>query len=522
LNNYRSHILNHLKISEALTSPSNIDEDFFELGRILEIIRNQDEEFIFFVSLAASKILDYNSKAEHYYSLIFLNEILNENLNEKEFIKIWQNLFNIFINKMEFKHLFDKEENLFEILFFNFFFNLIIRRFAHLVETEDYIQLLSTYLELENYDILFYFMENNDLLQINENNILECDKKKFSLIANGIHNNQNRNLNININSETHTNKNTNNNNNNNINSISLNANNNSHNTNNNNITYNNNNNKNQTPKNLKHLINLKSFNSKLIRNDTSLEYNILLIYKLINYFSQSFHAQKGDLVILQKLQGAFKFLYRILTNLRSFNEISFDTLSYIHNIFKLLQEENFVCIFIAQKNAAGCAESFYRLVESIVPRLLPILPSIDDQKWHFFLSVLNTLVTTLLIEDPLTQVKSFEFLKIIFDGIKIPAMILKEVLNILASYFNGMRLCNFKHSKYWIDLFAVFDNVIKANEDLLNNENEMGRLWQIYVKGFVDNYRQTKKIDSAEKEDVDFQTKMKLKETLNFVYNRGK
>jgi len=338
-------------------------------------------------------------------------------------------------------------------------------------------------------------MENNDILQINENNCLECDKKK--LISNT--NNNIEKLNPSL---DNTNANS---------SFSLNK-----------IINNSdiNNDKNLICV-LKQAINLQNFNSKLIKKDTCIEYNILLIYKLINYYAQNFQAQKGDINILSKLKEAFKFLYRVLSNLSSFNEISIDSLTYIHNIFKLLQEEKFVCLLISQKSGAGCAESFYRIVETIIPRLLSSLPSIDDQKWHFFLSVLNTLVTTLLIEETNTQVKSFEFLKKLFDGIKIPAMILKEVLNILVSYFNGMRLCNFKHANYWIDLFAVFDNIIKANEDLLNNENEMSRLWQIYVKGFVDNYRQTKKIYCEEKEDVDLLTKMMLKETLNFVYNKG-
>ncbi len=471
LNKYHEHILNHLKITEALTSSNRIDEDFFEINKILEIIRNQDEEFIFFVSLAASKILDYNSKGEHYYSLIFLNEILNENLNEKEFIKIWQNLYNIFINKMEFKHIFDKEENLFEILFFNYFFNLIIRRFSNLIEIEDYIQLLNIYSEVENYDILFYFMENNDFLHINENNLLESDKKLFE---NYFYTNTKEKGNSSDNNKI-------------------------------NNTYK----------------MLSNFNKKLIKKDTCLEYNILLIYKLVNYFCQNFQIQKNEINYLIKICEAFKFLFRIISNINNFNELTMDSISYIHNIFKLLQEDNFICSFISQK-AVGLSDSFYRVVDCIIPRLMVSLPSIDDQKWHFFLSILNTLINTLLIEEEKIQIKSFTTLKMLFEGIKIPAMILKEVMNIFASYFNGMRLCNYKHLKFWIDLFTIFDYLIKANEEILNNENEMGRLWQIYIKGFVDNYRQTNKINLSEIEKIDYLVKEMLKETLNFVYNRGK
>jgi hypothetical protein len=51
---------------------------------------------------------------------------------------------------------------------------------------------------------------------------------------------------------------------------------------------------------------------------------------------------------------------------------------------------------------------------------------------------------------------------------------------------------------------------------------KLGRLWQIYIKGFVDNYRQTNKINLSEIEKIDYLVKEMLKETLNFVYNRGK
>ena len=456
MNNYKNHIFQHLRITEEVKSNNSFDEEFFELKKILEIIRNQDEEFIFFVSLAASKILDYN-KAEHYYSLIFLNEILNENLNEKEFIKIWQNLFNIFTNKLEFKHIFDKEENLFEILFFNHFFNLIIHRFCHLIEIEDYIQLLSIYSEIENLEILFYFMENNDFLHINSGCYLESDDK--------------------------------------------------------NIFFSYNKNSKYNPK--KNSLELNKYN-KLIKRDISVELNILLIYKLINYFSQNFQNQKSELSI-EKLKDSFKFLYRIISNITNFNDITLDTLSYLHNIFKLLQENNFICFYISYK--PDYDESFYRVVNEIIPKLIISLPNIDDQKWHFFLSIMNTLINTLLLEDEITQKKSFVYLTKLFSYIKIPPMILKEVLNILASYFNGMRLCNFKHSNFWIDLFNIFNYLFVYNEEMINNEKEMDRLWQIYIKGFMDNYRQNKK----QGDDLtDINTKSIIRDTLNFVYSRGK
>jgi hypothetical protein len=161
---YRCSIYKYLKISQDFVKIKNFNEDLIEISKILEIIKNQEEEFIFFVSLAASKILDFNLKAEHYYSLIFLNEILDFTLKEKEFIKIWQNLFNIFLNKLEFKHLFDKEENLFDIFYINHFLYEILIRFFTVIDVEDYILLLEKYQEIENMEVLASMLEDNDRL----------------------------------------------------------------------------------------------------------------------------------------------------------------------------------------------------------------------------------------------------------------------------------------------------------------------------------------------------------------------
>jgi hypothetical protein len=140
----------------------NEEDALIELSKIIDLIRSQEEEFIFFVNLASSKIINYVNKTEYYYSLVFLNEILDKNLKEKEFIIIWRSLYNIFFNNLEFKHIFDKEENLFDILFINYIMYEIMSRFANLIDIEDYYQLLENYLEIDNHDILFQILEHND------------------------------------------------------------------------------------------------------------------------------------------------------------------------------------------------------------------------------------------------------------------------------------------------------------------------------------------------------------------------
>ncbi len=482
------------EISEGEEKYQNI----FELEKILDIIRNEDEEFIFFVSLAASKILDNNKKTERYYSLIFLNEILNENLKEKEFLKIWPNLFNIFINKMEFKHIFDKEENLFEILFFNYFFNLIIRRFFHLIEPQDYQNLLIIYNEIDNFDILFNFIENNDVIFITSDNLQKNDKGILSFSYKNENFNfmefkqflilEEKNLRekekdkdkgkININLKK-------------------------------NEIFNYNYNFNFDP-------------SKFIRKDTSLEIIILIIFKLIKYNSQNFFnlqlSQNNDFNYLDKIKDCFKFLYRIIYHIKNFEDISIDTLTNIHNIFKLLQEKNLICIILSTN--IENSNYFYLLIENLIPKLLISLPNVDDQKWHFYLSVLNTLTNSLLIKENNLQRLTFLHLKNLFRDVKIPKMILKEVFNILASYYNQIRIEVFKHEKYWEDLFFIFFNLIKSNEDIVYTENEIATFWQIYVKGFLDCFRTTSKSENIDDDNI-LEARILIKETLNFVYNKG-
>ena len=127
---------------------------------ILNKIKIQEEEFIFFVTYATNKILEYQGQNEKYISLIFLNEIL-KNIPEKQFGKIWPNLFNIFKTKMKFNKV--NEDNIFEILFFNYFLTQIIKDYFKNILNEDYNQILETYEEISSVELLLIILEYNDL-----------------------------------------------------------------------------------------------------------------------------------------------------------------------------------------------------------------------------------------------------------------------------------------------------------------------------------------------------------------------
>lgn len=166
---------------DSNSKPLNLkSEELIEVSKILDILKGEEEEFIFFVTLAASKILDYQNKKEVYISLIFLKEILNDT-SQKNFIKIWQNLYQIFKSKMEFKA--ENEESLFDTLYINFFLHSILIKYFSAIENEDYYQLLENYIEIDNSEILYIVLENNNsLIQSAINNNKHINDKIFEIL----------------------------------------------------------------------------------------------------------------------------------------------------------------------------------------------------------------------------------------------------------------------------------------------------------------------------------------------------
>ena len=149
------------KIKSKINEENNIDNKLIDAKIILNKIKTQEEEFIFFVTYATSKILQYEkNESEIYISLIFLNEILKK-IPDKQFGKIWPNIFNIFKTKMVFKEV--NEDNIFQILFINFFLTQIIKDYFNNVLNEDYGQILETYEEIGSVELLLIILDINDL-----------------------------------------------------------------------------------------------------------------------------------------------------------------------------------------------------------------------------------------------------------------------------------------------------------------------------------------------------------------------
>ena len=182
---YKGLIYTKLGINTVI--PKKNDEELIEVKQILDILQGDEEEFIFFVTLSASKILDYQNKNEFYFSLLFLKEIL-KNISQNNFIKIWPTLYNIFKSKMEFKK--DNEEDfLFDILYTNFFLHQIVAQYFISIENEDYCQLLENYVEIDNVEILYVILENNNNLIKNAiDNKKYINDKIFDILISLMHN----------------------------------------------------------------------------------------------------------------------------------------------------------------------------------------------------------------------------------------------------------------------------------------------------------------------------------------------
>ena len=142
-------------------------------------MKQKEEDFLFFLNAASVRILDYNYLHELFYSIIFLFEVISDSLEEKEFVKIWHSLLNILYNKMEFNDNFDEKENrVFEvILIIEFVINIISKNISF-IESHDYYCFLEKFLEVENIDLLYFLLENNNKIVLHKNayNILRKEQ----------------------------------------------------------------------------------------------------------------------------------------------------------------------------------------------------------------------------------------------------------------------------------------------------------------------------------------------------------
>lgn len=426
---YRGFILKNMNIIKDSQDEKKdvVDAEYLiEISKILELIKNQDEEFIFFVTLAASKILDFQSKTEFYFSLIFLNEILDSKLPEKEFMKIWQNLFNIFRSKLEFKLIFDKEENLFDILYTNYFLSEIMTRFCNVIEVEDYYLLLENYNEIENIDVLYLLMENNNRL----------------------------------------------------------------------------------------IISLKGHSHRKII-DKMFEVCVSMIYRIVEHYSQQIVRNKNNYA-LQKLYNSTFFLKDLILCIKDISILSTESLNSIYKILRCFYDNNFLSVF---SECLSSSEVIYEITKIILDKLMNCLPKSDDEKWELFMFLLDFSLKSSVIENEELQHKFIEILILMFTSSKVPLLKFKEIGLLMNNYYNSFANLKSKYSNYWVDIFKLFYAILSNNEELLNSQNDIDTLWNLFIRkfliSFVDYNKKTNKPD-------EHLYKVELNKIFAYVINHGK
>lgn len=179
---FKSYIIKLLKINSnnkiERREDQYLTEPLCSFKKIINKIRKNTEEFPFLLNLAFMRIIEYKDISEMCLSILFLNEILKEELTEIEFSKIWHNLLNILHSKMELNTNFgEKENNVFEVMLINDFVTTAISKYINCINSQDYYSFLEKYIEIDNTEIIYYILENNNKI-VNTINSLNIIKKE--------------------------------------------------------------------------------------------------------------------------------------------------------------------------------------------------------------------------------------------------------------------------------------------------------------------------------------------------------
>ena len=429
------------KINNNITKNynDNYNNKLIDAKMILNKIKFQEEEFIFFVTYATSKILEYEDQKAIYIGLIFLNEIL-KNIPEKQFGKIWPNIFNIFKTKMQFSKV--NEDNIFEILFFNFFLTQIIKDYFNNILNEDYNQILETYEEISSVELLLIILECNDYfiktaINLNKNlstqnieNLIYLLYKLFLQLSKNI-SNLNNNYMLNTQNGLIT-----------INQM-------------NKVIYLFNN----------ILLTIKT-NDILFLDCSSRIFNIVkLLYD--NNICKIFFELK------QKTNNVSE-LISILSKIVS--ECMETTSRYIKEAKnKNMQEEEIVKI--KEKN------EFYN-------------------SFYIFLGQFSMKCS--LIEDEEIQ-KLFFSQMAFFNSKPIPQGYISKVINILQEWHQCFAGLKIKYQNFWKDVINLFYGLFMNNPSIQNNTTDIEKLWTLLIKKYMISFNDENKINSnlSTKEEIE-------------------
>ena len=406
---------------------------------ILNKIKVQEEEFIFFVTYATSKILEYEDQKEIYISLIFLNEIL-KNIPEKQFDKIWPNIFNIFKTKMQFKKV--NEDNIFEILFFNYFLTQIIKDYFNNVLNEDYNQLLETYEEISSVELLLIILECNDVF------IKTSINKKKNLSSQNIENLIFLLYKLFL----------------------------------------------QLSKNISNL------NNNYMLNTQNGLFTLNQMNKVVYLFNNVLLTIKPKDLLLMDINSRIYNIVKLLYD-NNIAKIFFELKQTTNNVSELISTlSNIVseCMDISLTNLKDGKKN------NIDENELAKLKEKNEFYNSFFIFLGQFSLKCSLIEDE--KVQKLFFTQMSFYVKKpIPQGYISKVINILEEWHKCFPQLKIKYQNFWKDVINMFHALFMNNPAIQNNTTEIEKLWTLLIKKYMTSFNDENKMNNnySAKEEIE-------------------
>ena len=453
-NNYQIQKQNNIKIIEEKIklkineSSLNVDEfnsknKLIDSKIILNKIKTQEEEFIFFVTYATSKILKYEqNENEIYISLIFLNEILKE-IPDKQFGKIWPNIFNIFKSKMIFKTV--NEDNIFEILFINFFLTETIKDYFNNVLNEDYNQILETYEDIGSVELLLI------ILEINDSFIKSSINLKKSLSSQNIENLVFLKYKLFL----------------------------------------------QLSKNISNLKDNYMLNTQkgiLTINQIN---QVIYLFNNVMLTIKSNDALTSDCI--SRISNILKLLYD-----NNIVKIFFELKQKVDNISELISVLSKICAegIDSTSNLLKKEKQNNKLNENE----LVLLKEKNEFFNSIFIFLMQFSLKSALIEDENIQKKFFSKISIFVER-PIPQSMIQKVINLVQDWHQYFAQLKVKYQNFWKDVINMFYSLFMNNPAIQNNSTDIEKLWTLLIKKYMITFNDENKMSenpySDKKEEIE-------------------
>ena len=436
------------KINESLSNNDDNMNKLIDAKIILNKIKIQEEEFIFFVTYATSKILQYEqNEDEIFISIIFLNEILKD-IPEKQFGKIWPNIFNIFKSKMVFKTV--SEENIFEILFINLFLTEIIKDYFNNVLNEDYNQILETYEDIGSVELLLIILDINDqfiksainlkknLSSQNIENLIFLEYKLFLQLSKNISNLKDNYM---INTQNG-------------------------------------------------LLSINQINKVIY-----LFNNVLLTIKTSEILTSD---------CISRISNILKLLYD-----NNITKIFFELNQKVDNISDLISTLTKICEegIDNTSNTLQKEKSNNKLNESE----LNSLKEKNELFNSIFIFLMQFCLKSSLIEDEIIQKKFFSKISFFVEK-PIPQSQIPKLINLLQDWHQYFAQLKIKYDIVWKDVVNMFYCLFMNNPSIQNNSTDIEKLWTLLIKKYMISFNEENKLNansySGKKEEIEIVKKI--------------